>query len=85
VFSLVSVTVIPHASIMPLVFLNVKYVGFGVLIIIFFQWIPIVNPVTTIFLVGPYRRQIFGPFCRRVRPADTSKSAAYSVAGLTSR
>ncbi|KAH7723737.1 7TM GPCR protein [Aphelenchoides avenae] len=79
VFSLVSVAIIPIACVMPFVFLNVKYVGCGVVIAIFMQWIPIVNPVTTILLVGPYRRKFLAPLYRRISSVDALGSSNQSA------
>ncbi|KAH7702615.1 hypothetical protein AAVH_30227, partial [Aphelenchoides avenae] len=63
IISLISVAILPIAFIFPCIFLSVKYVGAGMVMTILLQWIPGVNPITTIFLVGPYRREVFGKFC----------------------
>ncbi|KAH7702496.1 hypothetical protein AAVH_30345, partial [Aphelenchoides avenae] len=44
IFSLVSVAVVPIACMMPLLFFKVKYAGLGLLITLFLQYIPSVNP-----------------------------------------
>ncbi|KAH7715480.1 hypothetical protein AAVH_17120 [Aphelenchoides avenae] len=59
---------------MSFLLLRVQYVGFGVLIAIAFEWVPAVNPVTTIFMVGPYRRQFFGYFCKKLARVHGSSS-----------
>ncbi|KAH7710824.1 hypothetical protein AAVH_21878 [Aphelenchoides avenae] len=78
VFSVVSVAAIPIGVIMTLLFLNARYVGFGNLIALVLQWIPAVNPITTIFLVGPYREKVFGKlwpsFARRSAVGDMSRT-----------
>ncbi|KAH7693795.1 hypothetical protein AAVH_39165, partial [Aphelenchoides avenae] len=61
-----------------LLFLKVKFVVFGVLINIALQWIPAVNPLTTMLLVGPYRRQIFGKMCAKIQVAGATITAADS-------
>ncbi|KAH7716223.1 7TM GPCR protein [Aphelenchoides avenae] len=72
VLSLASVAVIPMAFILSFLFLKVTFVGYGVLISVMMQWIPAVNPITTIFLVGPYRRKLFGKLLRRKGAVDPS-------------
>ncbi|KAH7680204.1 hypothetical protein AAVH_41425 [Aphelenchoides avenae] len=64
---------------MSFLLLKVQYVGFGILIAIAFEWIPAVNPVTTIFMVGPYRRQFFGYFCKKLARVDGSSVAKPST------
>ncbi|KAH7716222.1 7TM GPCR protein [Aphelenchoides avenae] len=70
VFSLASVAIIPMALILSFLFLKVQWIGFGVFITLMLQWIPAVNPITTIFLVGQYRRKLFSSTCLSRKIAD---------------
>ncbi|KAH7687911.1 hypothetical protein AAVH_40536 [Aphelenchoides avenae] len=63
--SLTSVFVIPIGFAMGCLIFRVRWVGFGVVIAIFLEWVPAVNPMTTILLVGPYRRQLMGLVSRK--------------------
>ncbi|KAH7696491.1 hypothetical protein AAVH_36436, partial [Aphelenchoides avenae] len=63
---------------MPLLFFKVKYAGAGLVITLLLQYIPSVNPITTIVLVGPYRRKLFGNLCQRGWSVDAASSTAHS-------
>ncbi|KAH7711656.1 hypothetical protein AAVH_21047 [Aphelenchoides avenae] len=82
VISLMVVVVIPFTVAMMCLILRVRFVGLGIFVGIVVTWIPTVNPVTTILLVGPYRTELFGRFGivkKRMRNynsvSDTTKGA----------
>ncbi|KAH7724234.1 Protein Y9C9A.5 [Aphelenchoides avenae] len=81
VISLLAVIVVPFAIAMWCLILRVQYVGFGILMIIIVTWIPTVNPMTTIILVGPYRNALFGRF--RVRKNNYATDKSNSIGDMT--
>ncbi|KAH7714991.1 7TM GPCR protein [Aphelenchoides avenae] len=56
--SLTSIFAIPIGALLMFLFLRVQWVGFGNIVAICVEWVPAVNPATTIFLVGSYRDQL---------------------------
>ncbi|KAI1701799.1 serpentine type 7TM GPCR chemoreceptor str domain-containing protein [Ditylenchus destructor] len=38
---------------------DVNIVGLGIIMTMILVWIPVLNPIVTILLVGPYRREVF--------------------------
>ncbi|KAH7701223.1 7TM GPCR protein [Aphelenchoides avenae] len=58
--SVTIIGVLPVAVSMTILLFDITFVGFGICVICMFAWVPILNPVTTILLVGPYRRAVFG-------------------------
>lgn len=78
--SVICVAIVPILSLILLLFFKVAFTGFGFLITIAIQRIPVVSPVglpssfpkqrlkstfTTVVLVGPYRRQLFVRMCEK--------------------
>ncbi|KAH7695030.1 hypothetical protein AAVH_37917 [Aphelenchoides avenae] len=73
------------ACVLSFLFMKVTFIGFGVLLTLMLQWIPAVNPITTIFLVGPYRRKVFGMCRRRKWAVDALDSNAHSITNTGTR
>ncbi|KAH7687751.1 hypothetical protein AAVH_40698 [Aphelenchoides avenae] len=65
--SLTSIFAIPIGVLLVFLFLRVQWVGFGMIIAISIEWVPAVNPATTIFLVGSYRKALVHQVTRRIR------------------
>ncbi|KAH7701319.1 hypothetical protein AAVH_31550, partial [Aphelenchoides avenae] len=88
VISLMVVVVIPFTVAMMCLILRVRFVGLGIFVGIVVTWIPTVNPVTTILLVGPYRTELFGRFGivkKRMRNYNSVSDTTKGVFSLPSQ
>ncbi|KAH7721263.1 7TM GPCR protein [Aphelenchoides avenae] len=54
------VGILPVICIFTMLFLEVSAVGYGTVLTMIHVWVPLLNPLTTLLLVRPYRRAIFG-------------------------
>lgn len=79
------VAIIPCGAIVILWFYKINIPGAGVIISMAFSWIPVMSPLSTIFLVTSYRRKVLKFLMKsRIEPLSkslTGTSAAQRASG----
>ncbi|KAH7716231.1 CBN-SRJ-11 protein [Aphelenchoides avenae] len=70
---------IPMSFVILFLYMKVKFIGWGVAMSMALSWMPAAKPLTTILLVGPYRRKLFGKLVRSKKVGSTSAGELSSV------
>ncbi|KAH7724991.1 Protein SRJ-14 [Aphelenchoides avenae] len=72
--SVLCISITPVAIFMMFLFFRWTIVGSGLVLTMIMAWIPIINPITKILLVGPYRRRVLPRACLSIEEAQMRRS-----------